>query len=156
SALILTVAVVGTLTVTPCSSSVTAAPPNHPESVAQRYLAIARPANDDLEQDFDALHDSDSKNLGQAQAALRRVAQVERTFDRKLLQIRFWPAVERVARRLVRSNEARADLTSLAATSTSLRDLRSWEPGLNGANVPVETGVRTIRHQLGLPPPETS
>jgi len=47
-------------------------------------------------------------------------------------------------------------LTSAAALSASLGALHSYEPVLDAANAPVERSVRTIRRQLGLPPPDTS
>jgi hypothetical protein len=125
-------------------------------ALAAEYLAIARPGNRGLESAFDPLKDRDKNDLAAAKADLRRAARVERTFDRRLLRIRFPPATEAVARTLYRVNEARARLTTAAAASTSLRQLHAYQPGLDAANRPVEQAVRTIRRQLGLPPPPTS
>ena len=81
---------------------------------------------------------------------------VERTFDRRLLEIPFPPRTEKVAMTLYRVNQARARLTAAAARSTSLDELRAFEARLDEANKPVERAVRKIRRQLGLPPPPSS
>jgi hypothetical protein len=77
-------------------------------------------------------------------------------FDRRLLPIVFPPETEQVARLLYRVNQARAALTTAAAASASLRQLHAYQRRLSAANRPVEQAVRTIRRQLGLPPPSTS
>jgi len=125
-------------------------------ALAARYLQIANAGNRRLEADIDPLTGRDRNNLVRAKADLSDAAATERLFDRRLLQIPFPPATERVARQLYRVNQARATLTAAAAASTSLRWLRSYEPALDAANGPVEQAVRTIRRQLGLPPPDTS
>jgi hypothetical protein len=54
---------------------------------------------------------------------------------------------------LYRVNQARAVLTTAAAASASVRQLHAYQRRLNAANRPVEEAVKTIRRQLGLPPP---
>lgn len=126
-------------------------------SVAAQYMVIAKAGNSRLEDDFDPLEGRDRNHVAAARADLRDAAATERLFDRRLLRIRFKPATERVARHLYRINQARANLTAaVAASATSLRSLHAYEPMLDAANVPVEQAVRTIRRQLGLPPPSTS
>ncbi len=122
-------------------------------ALAARYLAIARAGNRGLDASLDPLQDRDRNRLAAAKQDLRRAAAVEQTFDRRLLRIPFPSATERVARRLYRVNQDRASLTRAAATSTSLRQLQAYLPRLDAANRPVEQAVRTIRRQLGLPPP---
>jgi len=124
--------------------------------LAARYLAIAEAGNRRLEADFDPLEGRDRNNLIRAQADLRDAAATERLFDRRLRQIPFPPATERVAQQLYRLNQARATLTAAAALATSLRWLHSYEPALDAANGPVEKAVSTIRRLLGLPPADTS
>lgn len=126
------------------------------QALAARYLVIAEAGNRRLETDFDPLEGRDRSNLIRARADLRDAAATERLFDRRLLQIKFPPEIEQVARRLYRVNQARATLTAAAAVATSLRWLHSYEPVLDAANGPVEQAVRTIRRLLGLPPPDTS
>jgi hypothetical protein len=125
-------------------------------SSGARYLLIARAGNRRLNADLDPLEKRDRNDLARAKADLRDAAATERLFDRRLLGIVFAPETERVARDLYRANEARARLTAAAAASTSLRRLHAYEPRLDAANGRVEQAVRTIRRQLGLPPPPTS
>jgi hypothetical protein len=123
---------------------------------ANRYLAIASAGNRRLNADFDPLEQRDRNDLARAKADLRDAAATERLFDRRLLRIVFLPQTELVARDLYRLNEARARLTSAAASSASLGQLHAYEPQLDAANRPVERAVRTIRRQLGLAPPPAS
>jgi hypothetical protein len=125
-------------------------------ALASRYLEIAAAGNRRLNADFDPLEDRDRNDLARAKADLRDAAATERLFDRRLLRIVFPAETELVARLLYAVNEARARLTIVATTSTSLRQLHARERGLTAANRPVEQAVKTIRHQLGLPPPPTS
>jgi len=125
-------------------------------AVAAQYLLIAREGNRRLEIDFDGLEEGDWGDLAAAKADLRDAAATERLFDGRLLAITFPPSLESVARTLYAINERRATLTIKAAASTSIRELRGYEPLLDAANEPVERWVRIIRRGLGLPPPETS
>lgn len=124
--------------------------------LAARYLAIATAGNRRLEIDFDGLHGRDRGDLAAARGDLLDAAATERLFDRRLLAIAFPAAGERIARALFWLNESRAALTSEAAMSRTLAQLRSYDDRLSAANGPVELAVRIIRSQLGLPPPETS
>ncbi|HLW94793.1 MAG TPA: hypothetical protein VKS25_05395 [Solirubrobacteraceae bacterium] len=126
------------------------------QSLAARYLAIAEAGNRHLEHDFDSLEGADNHNLARAHADLRDAATTERLFDRRLLALAFPPAIEAVAHDLYRVNQLRARLTFAASVAATLAYLHSYEPALDAANGPVERDVRTIRHSLGLPPPETS
>jgi hypothetical protein len=125
-------------------------------AAAVRYLAIADAGNRRLETDFNRLNGPDRNSLPAAAADLRDVAATERLFDRRLLAIAFPAAAEQTARLLYEVNQSRASLTSAAAGSASLRQLRLFQRRLVAANGPVEEAVRVIRSQLGLPPPETS
>jgi hypothetical protein len=125
-------------------------------ALAARYLVIANAGNRRLDADFDPLEERDRNNLAHAKVDLRNAAAAERLFDRRLLGIEFPAPIERVARNLYQVNQARARLTSAAAASTSLRQLHAYQMRLDAANQPVEQAVRTLRRQLGLPPPPTS
>jgi hypothetical protein len=125
-------------------------------ALGARYLEIAIAGNRRLNADFDPLEDRDRNDLARAKADLSDAAATERLFDRRLLRIVFPTETERVARLLYTVNQARARLTTAAAASASLRQLHAYEQRLTAANRPVEQAVRTIRRQLGLPPPATS
>jgi hypothetical protein len=125
-------------------------------ALAARYLAIAQPANRQLDRAFNGLAASENNDLAAAEADLRSAAVTERRFDRQLITITFPPETEPIVRLLFDVNEARAALTEAAAASVSLRQLHGYQPRLDAANQPVEDAVKVIRSQLGLPPPETS
>ena len=126
-------------------------------AMAARYLAIARPANRELDHEFDGFDDHlKDGDLAAARADLRAAVVTERRFDRQLIALSFPPRTEPFVRLLYRVNQVRAALTSTAAGVTSLRELRGYQRRLNAANEPVEDAVRVIRGQLGLPPPDTS
>jgi hypothetical protein len=125
-------------------------------SLAAQYMAIATAGNRHLDADFDALSGRDSDDLDAARADLHDAATTEKTFDAALLALPLPSTLMATARALVDANESRTALTLLAATSATLEALRRYEQRLAAANVPVEQQVRTIRSQLGLPPPATS
>jgi hypothetical protein len=126
-------------------------------AMAARYMAIARPANRELDHEFDGFDDHiKDGDLAAARADLRAAVVTERRFDRQLIALSFPPRTEPFVRLLYRVNQARAELTSTAAGATSLRELRGYQRRLDAANEPVEDAVRVIRGQLGLPPPDTS
>ncbi len=125
-------------------------------ALAAKYLAIALPANRQLDHDFNGLAASENKDLAAAEADLRSAAATERRFDRQLIAITFPSRTEPIVRLLYDVNQARAALTETAAASVSLRQLHGYQQRLDAANEPVEDAVEVIRSQLGLPPPETS
>ena len=125
-------------------------------ALAARYLAIAQPANRQLDHDFDGLQDTENTDLAAAEADLRNAAATERRFDRQLIAIAFPPRTEPIVRLLITVNQARAALTGTAAATPSLRQLHGYQPRLDAADEPVEEAVTVIRSQLGLPPPDTS
>lgn len=99
-----------------------------------RYLQIAQAGNRRLEMDFDGLHGRDRNNLAAAELDLNDAAATEHLFDRRLRRIALPPAIEEVARALIRVNEARANLTTTAASATTIRQLRNQEPGVTAAD----------------------
>jgi hypothetical protein len=119
-------------------------------------MAIARPANHRLDVAVDAYADHAHHDLAAAKAALRAEAATERQFDRQLAAIRFPPAIAATANALIRVNEIRARLTERQARARSIPALLSLDADHKMADARVETQVRVIRAQLGLPPPETS
>ena len=126
-------------------------------AMAARYMAIARPANRELDHEFDGFDDHiKDGDLAAARADLRAAVVTERRFDRQLIALSFPPPTEPFVRLLYRVNQARVALTSTAAGVTALRELRGYAKRLDAANGPVQDAVRVIRAQLGLPPPDTS
>jgi len=123
-------------------------------SLTRAYLGIATPANRVLEKSFDALEDEDD-DLDASAALLRTIAMTERAFDRDLFALKLPARFGGTARALVHANEARADLTELAMSATTVASLDTYEVGMDAMNPPVEVQVRALRSALGLPPPDT-
>jgi hypothetical protein len=134
----------------------TAATTTELTAMAAWYMAIARPANRELDHEFDGFDDHLKDGDLAARTDLRGAVVTERRFDRQLIALSFPPRTEPFVRLLYRVNQARAALTSTAAGVTSLRELRGYQRRLEAANEPVEDAVRVIRGQLGLSPPDTS
>jgi hypothetical protein len=140
-----------------CASSGPPAPRAGLTAMGARYMAIARPANRELDHEFDGFDDHlKDGDLAAARADLRAAVVTERRFDRQLIALSFPPRTEPFVRLLYRVNQARAALTSTAAGVTSRRELPGYQRRLDAANEPPEDAVRVIRGQLGLPPPDTS
>lgn len=125
-------------------------------ALAERYLAIANPANVQLDAAVDGFRASQHQDLSTAAADLKKQAAIERRFDRDLLKIKFPDQVEVVAAKLVRVNEARADLAIKAAMSPTLLALAAFAPARSASDARVEQEVNLIRRQLGLPPADQS
>jgi hypothetical protein len=140
----------------PVSAAAAAGTPRQLEALADRYLAVAVPANrrlDDQVGDFTAHQRSD---LAAAAADLRAQAVTERWFDQRLAAIPFPPPIAAIARAMAQVNESRAALADQQAGAASLTALRSFAGQHQAADAAVEFGVRLIRQALGLPPPSSS
>jgi hypothetical protein len=137
-------------TVSGCTSD---APLRSPAAAA--YLAIATPANEQLDQAFDALDGRDRDRTAASVRDLRAIAGVERSFDRKLRTLSAPADAQATVRALVALNEYRATLTMKVASSSGLAQLKALKPNLSAANDPVEQQVRSLRTELELPPPDT-
>jgi hypothetical protein len=140
---------------TATSPSATAVADAQRRVLAARYLTIATVGNRGLDRAFHGLDGPDHGDLVAARADLHDAAATERLFDRSLLAIVFPSEIEATAHAVVSVNEARAILTSKAAASASLQQLRRYEQQLSAANDAVVQQVRILRTQLGLPPAET-
>jgi hypothetical protein len=121
-----------------------------------RYLAIAVPANHSLDAQGDSLTDHEHDDLAVAEAALRAEAATERRFDQLLAEIPFPAQIAATARTLIRVNQSRIELTEQQARSSSIAELLSFTSRHQAADAAVEAQTRTIRQELGLPPPPTS
>jgi hypothetical protein len=106
--------------------------------------------------DIDGLTGRDRGRLSVSRADLRDASATEKLFDRHLLAIGFPSAIKTIALSLYSANQARAALTSQAAMSRSLGQLRTYERRISAADETVEQQVRRIRNALRLPPPPTS
>lgn len=126
------------------------------QTLAAQYMAIAVAGNQHLDHDHDALAGQDRGQLRAAAADLTHAAATESRFDRELLALDLPPAIRVVANALVTANEARIALDTEAAQAATVDALHRLLARLPDADAAVEKHVRTIRMQLGLPPPDTS
>jgi hypothetical protein len=132
------------------------APGSGTRELAGEYLAIAAPANRQLDQEVDSYGDHVRGDLGAAESALRAEAATERRFDQLLVRIKFPARIDATARALATVNQHRIALTELQAQSASTAALLSFTGSHKSADAAVEAQVRIIRRQLGLPPPDSS
>lgn len=121
-----------------------------------QYLAIALPANHQLDKEVDGFGDHARDDLAAAQSDLRAEAATEHHFDQQLARIVFPDRIAAVARQLIVANQRRIELTDYEASSTSLTELRAFGSLHAAADAAVEAYVRRLRRDLGLPPPPTS
>lgn len=126
------------------------------QQLAAQYLAIAKPANERLEDANDGFEDHQKDDLRAAVADLRSQAATERWFDRHLLGIKFPPSIAAIAAAIVSANNTRIQLTEMQARSRTLAQLRGFDRMHADADAAVEAPVRAMRKALGLPPPSTS
>ncbi len=124
--------------------------------LAAEYLAIATPANRQLDEEVDSYSDNEHDNLAVSKADLRKEAATEQLFDERLLKIAFPPSIAAVSAALVGANNQRIALTRLQSRAATIGELVAFDKRHKGADAAVEVQVRYIRRDLGLPPPETS
>jgi hypothetical protein len=120
------------------------------------YLDIAERGNQRIDPDLDRLEDEDRDRLAPAVRDLRDAAAAETDFDLALAAMTFPAGPEATAQLLLTVNQNRIELTRQAAASTTLTQLRGYDDRLDAANDTLERYVRTLRAQLGLPPPDPS
>ncbi|MDR3031540.1 MAG: hypothetical protein LBV78_00245 [Kitasatospora sp.] len=140
----------------PASAAASTPAPARREALADRYLAIALPANHRLDHEVEGFADHQRSDLAAAEADLRAEAATEHRFDRRLAAIPFPSGITAMARALIVANQSRAAQTGRQARSASLARLHSLAAQHRAADASVEFGVRLIRQALSLPPPSES
>jgi hypothetical protein len=131
-------------------------PNNGINMLASSYMAIAVPANHHLDKEVDSYNEHARDNLAVAVADLRAEVATERWFDERLLKIAFPPDIAATAKALVRVNNQRIALTTQQTQAMTIAELVAFNAKHRAADAAVETQVRIIRRQLGLPPPSNS
>jgi hypothetical protein len=125
-------------------------------ALAQAYLSVANPSDDQLETEENSYATAERGNLAAAKADLRKQVATERLFDKQLGAIQFTPAAETVAQALIRVNKSRFAVTLRQARSTTLAQLRSLDNARKAGDAAVEVQAKAIRVALHLPPPSTN
>jgi hypothetical protein len=137
----------------PAGSALTAAQRHR---LAKEYLAVALPANGQLDHEVDGYGDAEKDDdLAAARTDLAGEVATERAFDAAVLRIRFPASIEGPVRALVRANGARIALTLRQEGAGSVAVMRALDRRHKAADAAVEAPVRVIRADLGLPPPDT-
>jgi hypothetical protein len=117
-----------------------------------QYMAIVTPAVLQLNIDEAAYAANEKRDLATAEVALTAEIRSERALDARLASFPFPPSVSSVAKALIRANQARARLTAEQARSSSLAQLRSFNPQINVASATVQTKMKLLRKALGSRP----
>jgi hypothetical protein len=125
-------------------------------ALGRSYLAIADPANQQLNNDVNAYTTNQRSNLTAARANLRAEVATATRFDRQLAAIKFPAAVEAIARDVIQANQARGRVITRQARAKTLARMQALNPQHQAANAVVEAQVKRIRQALHLPPASNS
>jgi hypothetical protein len=117
-----------------------------------QYTAMMTPAMQQLNGDSVAYTATERLNLAAAQAALTAAVAAEHALDTRLAGFPFPPAVVPTAKALVQAYQALATLISEQARSSSLTQLRSFNPRVEAASAAVQTEMNLTRKALDTPP----
>jgi hypothetical protein len=133
------------------------APPGQPCTTRQmlisQYTAILTPASRQLNSDIAACTASERHDLlAAAEVALTAEVTTEKAFGTSLTGIAFPPAIAPEARALVRADQALATLTAEQARSSTLAELRSFDPRVQAAGAAVQTDMQLILKALRSTP----
>ena len=125
-------------------------------ALGRSYLAIADPANQQLDSDVNAYTASEHSNLAAARANLRAEVATASLFDGQLAAIKFPAAVEAIARDVIQANQARGQVITRQARARTLVRMRAFDGRHAAADAAVEAQVKRICQALHLPPPASS
>jgi hypothetical protein len=125
-------------------------------ALGRSYLAIADPANQQLNSDVTAFTANERSNLAAARANLRAEVATATRFDRQLAAIRFPAATEAIARDVIQANQARGLVITRQARAKTLARMQAFNAQHQAADAAVEAQVKRLRQALHLPPPSTS
>ncbi len=125
-------------------------------AAAHRYLAIANPANQQLDKEVTAFTASERDNLAAARADLKAEVATASLFDRQLAAIKFPAAVDAIARDVIQANQARGRVIARQARARTLVAMRALDARHAAADAAVEAQVKRIRVALHLPPASSS
>jgi hypothetical protein len=120
--------------------------------LASQYTAIMTLATQQLSIDGAAYTANQKDHLTAAESALAAAVAAEHALDTKLAGFPFPPAVARTAKALIQANQALAALTAEQARSSSLTQLRSFNPRVEVASAAVQREMTLVRYALAVPP----
>jgi hypothetical protein len=120
--------------------------------LTSQYTAMINPAIQQLNTDDAAYAANEEQHLAAAESALRAAVASAQALDAKMAAFPFPPAVAAAAKGLIRANQALAGLTAEQARSSSLAQLRSFNPQVQAASAAVQTDMTLLRKALAIPP----
>jgi len=120
-------------------------------AAAHRYLAIADPANQKLDDEATAFTAGERSNLAAASAALKAEVATSTQFDRQLAAIKFPAAAEAIAQDVIQANQARGRVLARQARARTLTAMRALDARSAAAGTAAEVQVKRLRVALGLP-----
>jgi hypothetical protein len=119
--------------------------------LASQFMAILTPATQQLTVDVAAYTASEGHDLAAAEAALRAEAASDQAFDTSLAGMTFPPAITPMAQALIRADQARANLITEQARSSSLTQMRSFDHRVQVASAAVEAEMNLILKAVDTP-----
>jgi hypothetical protein len=122
-------------------------------AAAHRYLAVANPANQRLNNEITTFTTAEHSNLAAARTALKAEVATASQFDRQLAAIKFPAAVEPIAQDVIRANQALGRVTARQARAKTLAALQALDARRTAAATAVEAQVKRLRLALHLPAP---
>jgi hypothetical protein len=124
-------------------------------AAAHRYLAIADPDNQKLNNEITAFTASERSDLAAASAALKAEVATSTQFDRQLAAVKFPAAVEAIAKDLIQANQARGRILARQARAKTLAAMQALDARSAAAGAAAEVQVKRMRVALHLPATST-
>jgi len=125
-------------------------------ALGRSYLAIANPANQQLNNEVTAFTASERNNLAAARTNLRAEVATASRFNRQLAAIKFPAAIEAISQAVIRANQARGRVIARQARARTLVRMRAFDARHAAADAAVEAQVKRLRQALHLPAPSSS
>jgi len=129
------------------------APPavHHALTLADRYLAIAGPADRQVTAEEKSFLASQRSNLVAAESDLLAEVTTIQSFDNRLAALAFPAAITPTVRALLLADKSRTSLIARQARSASLKRLRSFDGRVQAANTAVAAEANLLSKALNAP-----
>jgi hypothetical protein len=126
-------------------------PAHHVITLADKYLAIAGPADRQLNAEEKSFLASERSNLVAAESDLLAEVTTIRSFDQRLAALAFPAAITATVRALIRADQSRTSLIARQARSASLKRLQSFDGRIQAANAAVAADASLLSKALNAP-----
>jgi hypothetical protein len=122
------------------------------QMLTSQYTAIMNPAMQQLNTDAAAYTANERSHLAAAESALTATVAAEHALDSKLAGFPFPPAAAATAKALLEDSQALATLTAEQARSSSLAQLRAFNPRVDAASTAAQAQMKLLHRALATPP----